>query len=106
MNVIGAVELPRRRANLGVSPAQVADAPAHHEVDVFATAGVGEIAVSGVADDHVLRFALAAEVLFVELAEIHVGSCRKLEIRAASGDYCLGGEEIKGSFRILSLPDA
>jgi hypothetical protein len=39
MNVIGAVELPRRRADLGVAPAQVADAPAHHEVDVFAPAG-------------------------------------------------------------------
>src|SRR4051794_8242164 len=73
MNVIGAVELPRRRADLRVSPAQVTDAPAHHEVDVFAAAGVGEIAVSGVADDDVLGFALAAEVLFVQLAEVHVG---------------------------------
>ena len=73
MNVIGAIELPRRRADLGVPPAQVADAPAHHEVDVFAAAGVGEIAVGGVADDDVLGFALAAEVLFVELAEVHAG---------------------------------
>jgi hypothetical protein len=52
---------------------QVADAPAHHEVDVFAPTRVGETAVSGVADDDVLRLALAAEVLLVELAEIHAG---------------------------------
>src|SRR5688500_12478358 len=52
---------------------RAAGAPAHHEVDVLAAAGVGEIAVGGVADDDVLRLALAAEVLFVELAEVHVG---------------------------------
>src|SRR4051794_12955363 len=74
MNIIGAIELPRRRADLGVPPAQVADAPAHHEVNVLAAPGVGQIAVSRVADDDVLGFALAAEVLFVELAEVHVGS--------------------------------
>jgi hypothetical protein len=73
MNVLGAIELPRRRPNLGVAPAQVADAPAHHEVDVLAAAGIGEIAVSGVADDDVVGFALAAEVLLVELAEVHAG---------------------------------
>src|SRR6188474_1674066 len=73
MNVIWAIELPRRRSDLGAPPPQVADAPAHHEVDVFAAAGVGEIAVGGVTDDDVLGFALAAEVLFVELAEVHAG---------------------------------
>src|SRR5215204_5114621 len=73
MNVFGAVELPRRRADLAVPPAQVADAPAHHEVDVLAAAGVGEIAVGGVADDDVLGFALAAEALSVALAEVHAG---------------------------------
>src|SRR5436190_23271403 len=76
MNVIGAVELLRRRADLGVPPAEVSDAPAHHEVDVLAAAGVGEVAVGGVADHHVLGFALAAEVLLVELAEVHRGSSR------------------------------
>src|SRR5690242_19520461 len=73
MNVIRAVELSRRRANLGVPPPQVADAPAHHEVDVLAAAGVGEIAVSGVADNDVLGFTLAAEVLLVELAKVPAG---------------------------------
>src|SRR4051794_26982172 len=72
MNIIGAIELLRRRANLGVPPAQVADAPAHHEIDVLAAARVGEKAIGGVADDDVLGFALAAEVLLVELAEVHL----------------------------------
>src|SRR5690242_1245391 len=70
MNVIGAIELPSRRADLGAAPAQVADAPAHHEVDVFAAAGVGQIAVGRAADDDILGLALAAEVLFVELTEV------------------------------------
>ena len=73
MNVIGAIELPRRRADLGVAPPQVADAPAHHEVNVFAASCIGEIAVGGVTDEDVLGFALAAEVLLVELAEVHAG---------------------------------
>src|SRR6187397_1818224 len=63
MNVIGTVELPRCRADLGVPPAQVADAPAHHEVDVLAAAGVGEMAVGRAADDDVLRVTLAAKIL-------------------------------------------
>src|SRR6185503_18530284 len=57
VNVLGAVELPRRCADLAVPPAQVADAPAHHEVDVFAAAGVSEVAVRGGADDDVLWLA-------------------------------------------------
>src|SRR5689334_16745672 len=73
MNVIGAVEFPCRPADLGVPPAEVADAPAHHEVDVFAATGVSESAVRGAADDDVLRFALTAEVLLVELADVHRG---------------------------------
>jgi hypothetical protein len=68
-----AVKLLRRHADLGIPPAQVADAPAHHEVDVFAASGVGKVALGGVADDDVIGFALAAEVLFVALAEVHVG---------------------------------
>ena len=53
MNVIRTIELRRRRANFCIPPAQVADAPARHEVDVFAAARVGEIAVSGATDDNI-----------------------------------------------------
>src|SRR5687768_16573900 len=73
MNVIVTVELRRRRTNFGVPPAEVADTPARHEVDIFTSAGVGEITVSAVADNYVLCFALAAEVLFIQLPEVHVG---------------------------------
>src|SRR6186713_34712 len=73
MNVVWAIELPRRGADLRVPPAQVADTPPHHEVDVFTAAGVSENAFGGVTDDDVLGFALAAKMLFVELAQVHTG---------------------------------
>jgi hypothetical protein len=84
MDVIRTIELPHRRENLSVSPAQVPDTPAHHEIDVLAAAGVDEMAVGGVADDDVPGFAVASEVLPVEFAKVHWGSTRA--VRGSIGD--------------------
>src|SRR5690349_5645798 len=76
MRFRGRCRQPRTR---GLRSPLDADGKAFAVHDVFAAAGVGEMAPRGVAHDHVVGVALAAKMLFVE-----VGNIRKAVLLACA----------------------